>query len=148
VINGGTLGLEARTDRYFRALQLGDAICPTDAATPEDDLTMSQYGDLKAALDDVQHTLELLARGDKAPAGIPEANDPHETHPANLVTMNKRITDIAATLDLAIRGDKAPAGVAESAHPADTHPANLTAMNERLGRLEKTVTRIAVKLGV
>ncbi len=146
VINGGTLGLEARTDRYFRALQFGDAICPTHPAAPEDELTMSQYENLKAALDDVRHTLDLMARGDKAPAGIPEAHDPHETHPANLVTMNQRITDIAAALDLAIRGDKAPPGVAERADVADTHPANLTAMNERLGRLEKTVARIAVKL--
>jgi predicted chitinase len=145
VINGGTRGLDARSDRYFRALQIGDAICPAHSA-PEDDLTVSQFDDLKAVLDDVQHRLDLMARGDKAPAGIPEAQDPHETHPANLVTMNERITRIGATLDLAVRGDRAPAGVAESADATDTHPANLTAMNERLGRLERTVARIAVKL--
>jgi predicted chitinase len=92
VINGGTAGLEARRSRYFQCLQLGDALCPTPG--PSEVLTMAQIDDIHAQLSGIQHALDLAIRGDKAPPGVPENRDPHDTHPANLTELYRRVARV------------------------------------------------------
>lgn len=75
-------------------------------APVDTEFTVSQVDDITRALADVRAVLDLIYRGDKAPAGVNELNDGTDTH-ESVVSVARRVIELSR--DVAALSDKVAA---------------------------------------